>query len=82
MITRNWAAQNKIKKVVTMVTDYAPGHDAEKSFIDQFKSKGGEVTESIRVPIQNPDFAPFLQRVLDAKPDALYVFTPSASARS
>jgi branched-chain amino acid transport system substrate-binding protein len=77
VIIADWAAQNKIKKVVTMVTDYAPGHDAEKSFIDQFKSKGGEVTESIRVPIQNPDFAPFLQRVLDAKPDALYVFTPS-----
>jgi branched-chain amino acid transport system substrate-binding protein len=62
---------------VTLVTDYAPGHDAEKSFVEQFKSKGGEVSESIRVPIQNPDFAPFLQRVLDAKPDALFVFTPS-----
>jgi len=77
VIIADWAAQNKIKKVVTLVTDYAPGHDAEKSFADQFKSKGGEVVESIRVPIQNPDFAPFLQRVLDAKPDALYVFTPS-----
>jgi branched-chain amino acid transport system substrate-binding protein len=77
VIIADWAAQNKIKKVVTMVTDYAPGHDAEKSFVEQFKSKGGDVTESIRVPIQNPDFAPFLQRVLDAKPDALYVFTPS-----
>lgn len=77
VIIADWAAQNKIKKVVTLVTDYAPGHDAEKSFVDQFKAKGGEVAESIRVPIQNPDFAPFLQRVLDAKPDALYVFTPS-----
>jgi branched-chain amino acid transport system substrate-binding protein len=77
VIIADWAAQNKIKKVVTLVTDYAPGHDAEKSFVEQFKSKGGEVSESIRVPIQNPDFAPFLQRVLDAKPDALFVFTPS-----
>jgi branched-chain amino acid transport system substrate-binding protein len=77
VIIADWAAQNKIKKVVTLVTDYAPGHDAEKSFADQFKAKGGEVVESIRVPIQNPDFAPFLQRVLDQKPDALYVFTPS-----
>jgi branched-chain amino acid transport system substrate-binding protein len=77
VIIADWAAQNNIKKVVTLVTDYAPGHDAEKSFVEQFKSKGGAVVESIRVPIQNPDFAPFLQRVLDAKPDALYVFTPS-----
>ncbi len=77
VIVADWAAQNKIKKVVTMVTDYAPGHDAENSFADQFTKQGGTVAEKIRVPIQNPDFAPFLQRVLDAKPDALYVFTPS-----
>ncbi|MBX3521355.1 MAG: ABC transporter substrate-binding protein [Xanthobacteraceae bacterium] len=77
VIIADWAAKNKVKKVVTLVTDYAPGHDAEKSFVDQFKSKGGEIVESIRVPIQNPDYAPFLQRVLDAKPDALYVFVPS-----
>ncbi len=77
VIVADWAAQNKIKKVVTMVTDYAPGHDAETSFVDQFAKQGGTVVEKIRVPIQNPDFAPFLQRVLDAKPDALYVFTPS-----
>ncbi|HRF09008.1 MAG TPA: ABC transporter substrate-binding protein [Xanthobacteraceae bacterium] len=77
VVMADWAAQNNIKKVVTLVTDYAPGHDAEKSFVEQFKAKGGTLVESIRVPIQNPDFAPFLQRVLDAKPDALYVFTPS-----
>ena len=77
VIVADWASQNKIKKVVTMVTDYAPGHDAENSFADQFTKQGGTVVEKIRVPIQNPDFAPFLQRVLDAKPDALYVFTPS-----
>jgi len=77
VIMADWAAQNKIKTVVTLVTDYAPGHDAETSFVGQFEKQGGKVTEKIRVPIQNPDFAPFLQRVLDAKPDALYVFTPS-----
>jgi branched-chain amino acid transport system substrate-binding protein len=31
----------------------------------------------VRVPLRNPDFAPFLQRVSDAKPDALFVFVPS-----
>jgi branched-chain amino acid transport system substrate-binding protein len=77
VIVADWAAQNKIKKVVTMVTDYAPGHDAESSFAGQFEKQGGTVVEKIRVPLQNPDFAPFLQRVLDVKPEALYVFTPA-----
>lgn len=77
VIIADWATQNKIKRVVTMVTDYAPGHDAEGSFIGQFEKQGGTIVEKLRVPIQNPDFAPFLQRVIDAKPDALFVFTPS-----
>ena len=32
VIIADWAAKNGIKKVVTMVSDYAPGADAEKSF--------------------------------------------------
>lgn len=72
-----WASQNGIKKVVTLVSDYGPGIDAEKWFTKEFKSKGGEVVEAVRVPLQNPDFAPFLQRVRDAKPDAVFVFLPS-----
>jgi branched-chain amino acid transport system substrate-binding protein len=73
----DWAADNGIKKVVTMISDYAPGVDAEKSFIAEFKKKGGEVLESIRFPLANPDFAPFLQRAVDQKPDAIFVFVPS-----
>jgi len=73
----DWAVKSGIKKVVTMVSDYAPGHDAEKSFIERFKQAGGEVLEAIRFPLANPDFAPFLQRAADAKPDAIMVFVPS-----
>jgi len=72
-----WALKNKIKRVVTMVTDYGPGLDAEKAFQAVFKAGGGEIVESIRTPLQNPDYAPFLQRAKDAKPDALFVFVPS-----
>lgn len=72
-----WAADNDIKKVVTVVADYAPGMDAENSFTKEFESHGGEVIENIRVPVANPDFAPFLQRVRDAEPDAVFVFVPS-----
>lgn len=76
-IMAEWAPKNGIKRAVTLVTDYGPGHDAEKSFVDRFKALGGQVIESLRVPLQNPDFAPFLQRAADAKPDALYVFVPA-----
>ena len=73
----DWAAKNKIKKVITMVTDYGPGLDAEKSYVKRFTEGGGTVQDSVRTPLRNPDYAPFLQRVKDAKPDALFVFVPS-----
>ena len=72
-----WAAKNGIRNAVTLVTDYAPGIDAEKTFVKRFTDAGGKVIESLRVPLRNPDFAPFLQRAKDAKPDALFVFVPS-----
>ena len=72
-----WAGKNKISKVVTMVTDYGPGLDAEKTFIKRFGESGGTVQESVRTPLRGPDYAPFLQRVKDAKPDALFVFVPA-----
>src|SRR5438132_11783403 len=73
----DWAAKNKIKKVVTIVTDYAPGLESEKVFLKRFADAGGTIPESIRTPLQNPDFAPFLQRATDATPDALVVFVTS-----
>jgi branched-chain amino acid transport system substrate-binding protein len=72
-----WAVQNGLKRVVTLVSDYGPGIDIEKGFTEQFKKEGGEIVEAVRVPLQNPDFAPFLQRVRDSKPDAVFVFVPS-----
>jgi branched-chain amino acid transport system substrate-binding protein len=77
VIIADWAAKNGIKKVVNMVSDFAPGADADKSFTERFKAAGGEVMETIKVPLANPDFAPFLQRAADAKPDAIFVFVPS-----
>jgi branched-chain amino acid transport system substrate-binding protein len=72
-----WAAKNGIKKVVTMVSDYGPGVDSEGSFKDAFTKAGGQILESIRFPLANPDFAPVLQRAGDAKPDAIFVFVPA-----
>jgi branched-chain amino acid transport system substrate-binding protein len=74
-----WAIKNGIKKVVTMVSDYGPGIDAEKSFSDKFKADGGTIVENLRVPLRSPDFAPVLQKAADAKADALFVFVPSGA---
>jgi branched-chain amino acid transport system substrate-binding protein len=71
-----WAAK-KYKRAFTLVSDYAPGHDAEAAFSMGFKQGGGEIAGALRVPLQNPDFAPYLQRVKDAKPDTLMVFIPA-----
>jgi len=76
-VLADWAAKNNIKKVVTLVTDYAPGVDSETWFNQRFVAQGGTVVESLRVPLRSPDFAPFLQKVRDAKPDALFTFVPA-----
>ena len=75
-----WAAKNGIKRVVTLVADFAPGIETEKAFIGAFTRDGGEIVESLRVPLQSPDFAPFLQRARDARPDALFVWVPGGLA--
>jgi branched-chain amino acid transport system substrate-binding protein len=72
-----WAAKNGIKKVFTVVADYGPGLDAEKEFTAAFKKEGGEIVGSIHTPLQNPDFGPFIQRVKDAKPEAIFLFLPA-----
>ncbi len=72
-----WAAKNQIRKVVTLVSDFGPGNDAEKYFVDRFVLNGGTIIDKLRTPLRSPDFAPVLQKVRDAKPDALFVFLPS-----
>jgi branched-chain amino acid transport system substrate-binding protein len=55
-----------------MVTDFAPGHDAETAFIKGFKEGGGEIVGSVRIPIKNPDFVAFMQKAKDVKPDVVF----------
>jgi branched-chain amino acid transport system substrate-binding protein len=78
-VLADWAAKNNIKRVVSLVTDFGPGADSEKYFSERFQLNGGVVVEKLRVPLRNPDFAPFLQKVRDAKPDALFSFVPSGA---
>jgi branched-chain amino acid transport system substrate-binding protein len=72
-----WAAKNGIGTVFTIVTDYAPGLDAEAAFASAYTRHGGKVVDGVRVPMQNPDFAPYVQRARDARPDAVFAFVPS-----
>jgi branched-chain amino acid transport system substrate-binding protein len=76
-IIGDWAVKNGIKKVATLTSDYAPGNDALNFFKEHFTAGGGQIVEEVKVPLANPDFAPFLQRMKDAKPDAMFVFVPA-----
>jgi branched-chain amino acid transport system substrate-binding protein len=71
-----WAAK-KFKTGYTLVSDFGPGHDAEEAFIKAFTEGGGKMLGNVRVPLQNPDWAAYMQRVKDAKPDTLMVFIPA-----
>jgi branched-chain amino acid transport system substrate-binding protein len=79
-IMGDWAAKNGSKKVVTLVNDWAPGVEAETAFKERFIRGGGEIVETLRLPLANPDFAPFLQRVRDAAPDTAFIYFPGTQA--
>src|SRR5437660_6509998 len=79
-IIAEWAAKNGSKKVVIVQSDWAPGAEATAVFTEAFTKAGGQIVETIKVPLANPDFAPFLQRARDANPDTLFVFVPAGQA--
>ena len=74
-----WALKNGIKRVFVLVSDYGPGKDAEAQFVKTFTAGGGEIVGSVRTPLANPEFAPFIQRAKDSNPQALFVFLPPGS---
>jgi branched-chain amino acid transport system substrate-binding protein len=79
-IMGEWAAKNGSKRVVTLVNDWAPGIEAETAFKNSFTAGGGQILESIRIPLANPDFAPFLQRIKDTAPDTAFIYFPGTQA--
>ena len=72
----NWSAKNGAKKVITIVSDYGPGRDAETYFEKYLKASGGEVVKSLRVPLTATDFGPYFEQILREKPDAVFMFAP------
>ena len=72
----SWAIKNGIKKAFVLVADYGPGYDAEAQFKKTFTAEGGTIVDDVRVPVSNPDYGPFLQRIKDASPQAVFIFLP------
>jgi branched-chain amino acid transport system substrate-binding protein len=79
-IIAEWAIKNGLNKIVTLVSDFSPGHEAEAIFKSRYLAAGGQIAETIRVPLQSPDFAPSLQRARDVSPQGIFVFVPSVQA--
>jgi branched-chain amino acid transport system substrate-binding protein len=71
-----WAYRSGIRRIYTMVSDFGPGHDGEAAFHKGFKDAGGEIIGAVRFPVATQDFAPFLQRIKDANPEAIYIWVP------
>jgi branched-chain amino acid transport system substrate-binding protein len=74
-----WAAEQGWKKGYTAVSDFIPGHDSEAAFTKSFTDAGGKIVGAVRFPVANPDFAPFVQRIVDAKPDVVFIFVPAGT---
>ncbi len=75
-----WAAENGIKSAYTLVADYGPGHDAEAQFKKTFTELGGKIVGEVRTPVNTADYAAYLERVKDSKPDAMFTFVPPGSS--
>jgi len=74
-----WATKQNWKTAFTAVSDFIPGHDAEGAFTKGWTDAGLQMLGSVRFPTTNPDFAPFVQRVKDAKPDVAFLWVPAGN---
>jgi branched-chain amino acid transport system substrate-binding protein len=79
-VLANWAAKNGSRRATIIASDWAPGHEASGVFSATFTRAGGAIVEALKVPLANPDFAPFLQRARDGNPDTLFIFVPASQA--
>jgi branched-chain amino acid transport system substrate-binding protein len=79
MTAGSWAYRSGIRKVYTMVSDFAPGKDAEAAFHGAFKKAGGQIVGSVRMAVANPDFSSYVQRAKDLNPEAVFIFIPGGA---
>ncbi|MDK1491901.1 ABC transporter substrate-binding protein [Sinorhizobium sp. 7-81] len=66
-----------VSKVISVVSDYGPGVDAENAFKKGYEAVGGEIVEAIRMPLATNDFSPIMQRIKDSGAEGVFAFLPS-----
>lgn len=71
-----WAAEQGMKSAYVIVSDYAPGIEAETWFIRGFEDGGGKILGKDRTPVTAMEYGPFLQRAIESKPEAIFGFNP------
>ncbi len=74
------ARERDLNKIITVVSDYGPGVDSETAFVRAFTAAGGEIVESVRMPMNTNDFSPMMQRIKDSGAEAVFAFLPAGPA--
>ena len=69
-----WAYFQGVKDCYVMYQDYGPGIDAGNAFIKSFEASGGKIAGISKIPVSNPDFSAYVQKVKDVKPGGVYIF--------
>jgi branched-chain amino acid transport system substrate-binding protein len=69
-----WAVTQGVKTSFAVYQDYGPGIDAGQAWEKTFTAAGGQMLGEARIPLSNPDFSAFIQRIKDVKPDAAFIF--------
>ncbi len=72
-----WVAEKGFKNCYVVVSDYVAGHAAGDGFKKAYTAAGGTIVGEMGVPLQGLDFAPYVQRIADQKPAAIFLFLAS-----
>lgn len=67
-----YALDQGYKRIVTICTDYAFGHENCGGFTNVFTDGGGEVVEQLWNPLGTQDFGTYMAQIQAADPDAVF----------
>jgi branched-chain amino acid transport system substrate-binding protein len=81
-VIAEWAAANGSRKAVIVHSDWGPGPEASAVFTERFSNIGGQIIETIQIPLEKPDFSATMERARAAQPDTLFLFVPAGQAHS
>jgi branched-chain amino acid transport system substrate-binding protein len=67
-----WAYDQGYRRVVTICSDYAFGHENCGGFVNTFTDAGGEIAEQLWNPLGTQDFGTYMAQIQQADPDAVF----------